>query len=306
MSWYEYLIDFIVLIYALSLGVEIHYASLYRAEPSWGRQMEILFCILFGLDLLIRICMERRLFCTGSRRWWNLLDSLSLTFLVIAQVEGSRALGNISAFIRMGRMLRLARCLWTFKNALAKWTHLRQLRVLLTSMTESIKIMIWLVLLVLFFNYVYGLVLTESIWQTCANNSAPALCGKFGSLLSTMTTLYQIQYSGLLWGDLWDEMDAVDLEWYVMPVFLSYIVFALMILVNTITSFICSLQSTVSKRERDLLIDDEMEYNERLVMQLYAIFQDFDQNGNRTLGSMLYVSAECFEKLQDYFKRTNI
>ena len=51
-------------------------------------------------------------------------------------------------------------------------------------------------------------------------------------------------------------------------------------LANTITSFICSLQSTVSKKERDILIDNEMDYNERLVRQLYAIFQDFDQNGN--------------------------
>ena len=49
---------------------------------------------------------------------------------------------------------------------------------------------------------------------------------------------------------------------------------------NTITSFICSLQSTVSKRERDVLIDNEIDYNERLVRQLYTIFKDFDQNGN--------------------------
>ena len=51
-------------------------------------------------------------------------------------------------------------------------------------------------------------------------------------------------------------------------------------LVNTITSFICSLQSTVSKRERDVLINNEIDYNERLVRQLYTIFKDFDQNGN--------------------------
>ena len=51
-------------------------------------------------------------------------------------------------------------------------------------------------------------------------------------------------------------------------------------LVNTITSFICSLQSTVSKKERDVLIANEMDYNERVVRQLYTIFQDFDQNGN--------------------------
>lgn len=104
------------------------------------------------------------------------------------------------------------------------------------------------------------------------------VCTKFGDLLSSQMTLYQIMYSGLLWGDLWEELRVMD--WYIQIIFLSYVVFALMVLVNTITSFICSLQSTVSKKERDVLIANEMDYNERVVRQLYTIFQDFDQNGN--------------------------
>ena len=167
----------------------------------------------------------------------------------------------------------ISRCLWTFKSALARWTHLRQLRVLLTSMAESIKVMIWLVLLVIGFIYVYGLVLTESIWDSCPNDETPLVCAKFGNLLSSLMTLFQIIYSGLLWGELWDELS--EKVWYVRVVFLSYVIFAMMVLVNTITSFICSLQSTVSKRERDVLIDNEMDYNERLVRQLYTIFKDF-------------------------------
>lgn len=172
----------------------------------------------------------------------------------------------------------MARCLWTFKSALAKWTHISGLRVLLTSMIESIKVMLWMVLLVLAFVYVYSLVLTESIWDTCTDDEMSLVCARFGNVLSSMMTLYQIMYSGLLWGDLWNEVRFM--AWYIQGVFLSYIGFALMVLVNTVTSFICSLQSTVSKREREVLIDNEMDYNERLVRQLYVIFKDFDQNGN--------------------------
>ena len=172
----------------------------------------------------------------------------------------------------------MPRCLWTFKGALAKWTHISGLRVLLTSMIEGIKVMLWMVLLVLAFVYVYSLVLTESIWDTCTDDEMSLVCAKFGNVLSSMMTLYQIMYSGLLWGDLWNEVRFM--EWYIQGVFLSYIGFALMVLVNTVTSFICSLQSTVSKREREVLIDNEMDYNERLVRQLYVIFKDFDQNGN--------------------------
>lgn len=145
-------------------------------------------------------------------------------------------------------------------------------------MIESIKVMLWMVLLVLAFVYVYSLVLTESIWDTCTDDEMSLVCARFGNVLSSMMTLYQIMYSGLLWGDLWNEVRFM--AWYIQGVFLSYIGFALMVLVNTVTSFICSLQSTVSKREREVLIDNEMDYNERLVRQLYVIFKDFDQNGN--------------------------
>lgn len=138
--------------------------------------------------------------------------------------------------------------------------------------------MVWLVLMVLGFNYVFSLLLTEGIWADCPNENTPLLCDRFRDVLSTMMTLYQIQYMGLLWGDLWDETDYA--AWYFRYCFLGFIGFSLMIMVNTITSFICSLQSTVNKRERELLIDNTIEYNERLVRQLYAIFRDFDQNGN--------------------------
>jgi len=45
----------------------------------------------------------------GSRRWWNLVDSVSLSLLLIALAERSRTLGNFVAMQRVGRLLRLPR-----------------------------------------------------------------------------------------------------------------------------------------------------------------------------------------------------
>ena len=93
--------------------------------------------MIFGIDLLIRVALEQRRFCSSSRRWWNLADSLSLIIMLAAYLDGRRLLGNVAAFVRVARVLRLARCLWTFENSLAKWTHLRQLRMLVISMAEG-------------------------------------------------------------------------------------------------------------------------------------------------------------------------
>ena len=65
MAYYEYFVDFLVVVYALTLGLQIHYTSLSRAEPTWVRTSDIAFCAFFTVDLLIRICAEGKRFCTG-------------------------------------------------------------------------------------------------------------------------------------------------------------------------------------------------------------------------------------------------
>ena len=106
---------------------------------------------------------------------------------------------------------------------------------MLGCMAESFKVMVWLVLLVIIFIYFYSLLLTELIWETCPNEKTAEVCKKFGDLLSSQMTLYQIMYSGLLWGDLWEELRVMD--WYIQIIFLSYVVFALMVFLESVCTF---------------------------------------------------------------------
>lgn len=66
---YEYAVDLLVVIYAVCLGVEIHHTSMSRSEPTWAWTLETAFCAFFSVDLLIRICMERKRFFTGRGSW---------------------------------------------------------------------------------------------------------------------------------------------------------------------------------------------------------------------------------------------
>jgi hypothetical protein len=67
---YEYLVDLLVVIFAICVGVEIHYTSMNRSEPKWARTLETAFCCFFSVDLLIRICIERERFATGCGPRW--------------------------------------------------------------------------------------------------------------------------------------------------------------------------------------------------------------------------------------------
>ncbi|CAE7656567.1 Scn8a, partial [Symbiodinium microadriaticum] len=257
---YEYVVDVLVLAYAIYLGVEIDYKTYYRQEPSWAHTADVCFCILFVCDLLIRMALARGRFVTGTGRWWNLLDTVT----VILFVANLLVLDN---------------------------------ELLETSSTAFRNVLLWLLILIFGNAYIFSLVFTEGSWHLCPNPEIELVCQKFGSLKSSIMTLLQIQYNGFLWGvrvevrdpflpaflvfaisrsSLWDELETFP--WYFQSTLLTFV--ALLVMANTITSFICSLQTIVTKRERDLLIDKELEYNEKIVGQLYKTFHELDTNGN--------------------------
>ena len=119
-------------------------------------------------------------------------------------------------------------------------------------MHENFKVMIWILLLVLSFIYFYSLVLTELIWERCPNAATPLVCTKFGDLLSSQMTLYQIIYSGLLWGELWEELR--EMVWYIQIVFLSYVGFALMVFLESVCTFFHFLYIVSFHLQRRILV----------------------------------------------------
>jgi len=84
LEMYEHLVDLLVVIYAICVGVEIHYTSKEKSEPTWARTVETAFCCFFSVDLLIRICIERERFATGCGPRWaktvfqNVLDVIQV------------------------------------------------------------------------------------------------------------------------------------------------------------------------------------------------------------------------------------
>ena len=135
--------------------------------------------------------------------------------------------------------------------------------------------------------------LTEGVWSTCYDDSerVELLCRKFGTLSGSMLTLYQILYGGVLWGDLWDEMSSW--HWFFQLSYLLYVSFSVVILGNMMASFLFSLQKKVSKKEKENLIQSEIESKEEFVQQMNTVFREFDQNGNGAISWTEFQIASC-------------
>lgn len=276
---YDMFTMFVIFLYACIMGVNLQITTLHSKEPDWTNGVELVFCALFSVDLVVRIVVERFDFFRGPMKWWNFLDSVLVSMMIASQVTQATLISSFSG-LRVLRLLRVLRIMRLAKY-FARWPQFRQVRILLASIAESLKMMIWLLLIAFSIIYVFSLVITEGVWQSCEDAGAEKvdlLCRKFGTLSGSMITLYQILYNGVLWGDLWDEM--IGWSWFFLTAYLVYVAFSVVILGNMMASFLFSLQEKVSKKEKENMIQSEIESKEEFVKQMNSVFCEFDANGN--------------------------
>ena len=228
-----------IFVYACLMGVNLQITTLEASKPSWTGTSELVFCILFSVDLVIRVAVEGLRFFIGGMKWWNLLDVVLVSMMILSQVTLQSLISSMSG-LRVLRLLRILRIMRLAKY-FARWSQFRHLRILVASIGESLKMMLPLMLLAFSVIYVFSLVLTEGVWQGCSDSEhTELLCRKFGTFTGSMLTLYQILYSGVLWGDLWDEMQGR--HWFFLLAYLLYVSFSVIILGNMMASFLFSLQ----------------------------------------------------------------
>eukprot|EP00437_Effrenium_voratum_P057756 CAMPEP_0181535366 /NCGR_PEP_ID=MMETSP1110-20121109/74218_1 /TAXON_ID=174948 /ORGANISM="Symbiodinium sp., Strain CCMP421" /LENGTH=519 /DNA_ID=CAMNT_0023666743 /DNA_START=34 /DNA_END=1590 /DNA_ORIENTATION=+ len=247
-----------IFLYACLLGITQQITSITSEEPLWAADVELAFCIVFSLDLLVRIGVEKIQFVLGAMRWWNMLDFvLWLAHIAPTPHSPHHAAGEvlcematISADSNPSRLYR------------------RELQDDALAHDPGIQ-----------YQYVFSLILTEGVWPTCHEEEhVELLCRKFGTLTKSMLTLYQILYNGVLWGELWDVMQGWT--WFFLASYLLYVSFSMIILGNMMASFLFSLQKKVSRKEKENLIQSEIESKEEFLQQMNSVFQEFDQNGN--------------------------
>ena len=265
-----------IFLYACVMGVNLELTAVHSKEPDWTDLVELVFCVLFSVDLVVRMAVEKLRFLTGPMKWWNFLDTVLVSMMIVSQVTQATLISSMSG-LRVLRLLRVLRIMRLAKY-FAKWPQFRQVRILVASIAESLKMMIWLLLIAFSVIYVFSLVITEGVWQSCGGEGNELICKKFGTLTASMLTMYQILYSGVLWGDLWDEM--IGWSWFFLTAYLLYVAFSMVILGNMMASFLFSLQEKVSKKEKENMIQSEIESKEEFVKQMNTVFCEFDQNGN--------------------------
>lgn len=253
----------LVVMNAASLGWQADYQARYLAArpPHWSEMLETLFCIAFSIELGLRIYVWRLAFFKLDWQW-NTFDMVVVSLQIVEEVMGAIAVSLNFSFVRVLRVLRLVRIVRVLRIV----RLVSRLRTLFCSLVASARDFLWTILLLVMLIYIASVYFTQLVTEhrlSLRDESSPRLESLYGSMGDTLLLLYQSILNGISWDTaLSPLMDEV--HWSTCPVFLVYITFSMLALMNVVTGVF--VESAVSEAKRD---DDVM-----IIRNVRSLFQE--------------------------------
>eukprot|EP00928_Gymnodinium_smaydae_P045672 TRINITY_DN30406_c0_g1_i1.p1 TRINITY_DN30406_c0_g1~~TRINITY_DN30406_c0_g1_i1.p1 ORF type:complete len:751 (+),score=118.09 TRINITY_DN30406_c0_g1_i1:70-2322(+) len=220
-----------------------------EVAPVAVQAVDIAYCVLFVVELLCRILVERGAFFTSSERLWNIFD-LTLVVLQVQdkvatlvmlfkgnaaeamQQKSDEESGPFLRFLRTLRVLRVLRIVRLFK-------HCPQLVSMLNEIMSSFSSVIWLFLLlglILFMCALVFMTATIDVVRDGAVDEARLeyLKSIFGSIPAAILVLFKAMSGGLEWAKIGDAL--MDISPMYGAVFISFIAFVLFGAINVVVA----------------------------------------------------------------------
>lgn len=169
-----------------------------------------------------------------------------------------------------------------------------ELRVMVLSLTGSLKSLAWAIVLIMIILLVFGVCITDGVIAYCVSSqsmgaeSTKEMRRYFGTVPAATLSLYMAMSGGDDWANL---MRAIDpLPWEYKLLLLSFTSFAILALLNVVTAVFVNTAIQRSKNDREMAVQQEMENESELIAIIQEVFMELDTNHSGAL------SFEEFER----------
>lgn len=255
---------------AISVEQQASGHSVYTALET----LEVLFCVFYAAELLLRIVVHRLGFFSGRNAGWHVLDGA----LVLASVleQASRLLSgrnglNVS-YLRAIRLLKIVKIL----RVLRVMRSLKELRFLLDSILGSAPSLFWSMLIMLCTTFMFAICFMQAA-------SSPELQGlpahaPWHSLFSAMSSLFMAATGGIDWQELAQGLLRDGLHYHLL--FFLYIGIFLFVIQNALTSvFVERLHHNVTTQEA-FVVQNRLQRRIEYVEKIQELFNHMDKDGD--------------------------
>lgn len=214
---FEFCVIALIFLDAVHLGWKVQKdAELRRPTRVLSDTSDLNYGVYLSLTAFFVVEWALRLFAEGSgfckrKEWhWRFLDTFTVVSMLIevivnfAMGDAPKVMNLIQIFrvLRIVRVLRLIRVLRFFKD----------LRIMIESIANSMKSLMWVLIIMVLTFYVFGIVLTQGAIDYLSNNDlwdeadTYPLRKFFGSLDRSVLSLFQAMAGGISWIEVVDTL----------------------------------------------------------------------------------------------------
>lgn len=298
-KYFDACIMLVVLLNALLIGAAVQHSAVSSAETDFFEIAEYACTGIFLAELSLRIWVYRLTFFTDRHeRAWNLFDSFLVSISVIDAVinlslsatGGKQAAPSSAGFLgKLLRIIRVARIMRILRTV----RFLSQLRIITFMIVSSTLHLFWIFVILAALIYVFAIILTQGATEHMQGSALKdeGLRYYFGTLFTSMYTLFKAMSGGLNWADVSDAMTASgEGLWPYEVIFCAYMFFCLFAVINIVTGVFVDGAIELAKRDRTALLDKMFKDNETQQAHLLGLVQALDQDGDES------ITAEEFKK----------
>jgi hypothetical protein len=263
---FDVLVASTIAINSMCLGVQTDYPD----WPSW-QILEAIFCLLFSMELIVRIIALR---CRFFQQIGGLFDGLLVGFSIVDLIVSNVAMGGKDTLmLRILRLSRIARILRLIKLY-------QPLYLLIESLQKSVSIVMWVMLLLLVTLYAFAIFIARTVGQNEVFDGSEVQ-EHFISVPRSMLALFTVL---TFEGWYWDFAQPICNEMPAMAIF--FILFLCATSFSVLNVFTAMIVEATMGNARDLKCEvTAYEHLKRMkhVKKLKDLFNKMDTNGDGEL-----------------------
>lgn len=267
-TWFDMIISSFIILNAITIGVQSDWMvrNPGQKEPTEFSVVEKIYLFVFLAELIARWIAHGPYDLYFGPEWkWTWFDSIIVGLQVFEEISilvvGEKATedqggGGNFGFLRILRILRLLRIMRLVRIL----RFVQELRTMVASIAGSMKSLVWTLVLMFLMMYTIGVYLCQVIADTGMDvpdimTQYPELLFYYGTLPTTIVTLYQAMTGGADWNDLSKPLEK-GISPFMGLVYVMYIAFAVLAMMNVVTGVFVesALLTAKADREKDLIV----------------------------------------------------
>lgn len=252
---FDYVMGSLLALNAVIIGIQVDLVSNEASDPPWSRAIDLIFCSIFVVELLLRIgAFQRRFFSTEGWQW-NLFDSIVVFFsvadeatkLVLSDSEVQEIFDSFGflRLLRLGRIVRLVRMVRLIP-ALKSMVYL---------ILASLKSFLWTVVLLVILMYCVAVYFTElayDLHHKHPQKDFSTVKQTWGSVAGSIFSLFQAITGGNDWHNFLSVFDdfvpGTNTNTFVFAIFIA---FATLVMMNLVTGVFVEGAQRIAREEKN-------------------------------------------------------